>query len=72
MIDEELISLMEFMLQICPKKRPTAEQVLAHSFFQDCPEHVELDFTDLIEENNMVSTFAKPNIPLPENQSNLP
>lgn len=57
-IDDEIISLLEFMLVICPKKRPSAEEVLAHPFFADCPESVDLDFAGLIEENKIVSTFV--------------
>jgi len=34
--------------------------VLSHSFFRDCPEHVDLDLGSLIEENKIVTTFAKP------------
>lgn len=48
------------MLQINPRKRPSAEQVLQHSFFQDTPESFEFDFGDLLEEKTMISTFAKP------------
>ena len=59
-IDDEIISLLESMLQINPMKRPTAEQVLEHSFFKDVPEHVELDFAELVEENKNMNTFTKP------------
>ena len=62
MLDEEFLNLLEFMLQISPLKRPTAQQVLGHSFFRDCPEQVDLDFTNLIEENKIVTTFAKPRV----------
>ena len=65
-IDEEIISLLEYMLTINPHKRPSAEQVLEHSFFQDVPDHVDLGFTQLKEESK---TFAKPKVAVkvPEN-----
>ena len=33
--------------------------MLAHSFFEGCPERVELDFGSLVKETKVVSTFAK-------------
>jgi hypothetical protein len=49
--DEETLEILEFMLKINPRDRPTAEQVLKHRFFADCPEVVELPFGKNIKEN---------------------
>ena len=60
-LDSEIIELLEFMLQICPSKRPTAEQVLAHSFFADVPEQVDfIELSALIEENKFKPKYGKP------------
>ena len=63
-IDDEVISLLEFMLEICPKKRPTAEQVLAHPFFQDTPKHAEFDFSALMDDQKIANTYTKPKAPV--------
>ena len=38
------------MLEVCPSKRPSAEELLGHEFFKDCPPMVELPFDDFTDE----------------------
>ena len=47
------------MLQIAPNKRPSAEEVLRHRFFDDCPEDVELPLEKLIEQQENANQIPK-------------
>ena len=42
------------MLEVCPSKRPSAEELLGHEFFKDCPPMVELPFDDFTDEFSAV------------------
>ena len=47
--DKEMIDFLKYMLVIAPNKRPTAEEVLKHPFFDDCEDDVELPLEQLLE-----------------------
>ena len=58
--------MLESMLQICPAKRPTAQELLEHPFFEDCPEGpIEIDLG-----SSQKALMTKPQAPAATNPNN--
>jgi len=60
--DFETIEILKFMLQICPKKRPTCKEVLAHKYFDDLSPDFKLKMSFMKEskEDIIVDLDEKP------------
>jgi hypothetical protein len=47
--DDETIKIIEWMLQLCPKNRPTCTQLLADPFFADVASNFRLDIEGIVQ-----------------------
>jgi serine/threonine protein kinase len=45
--DDETIAILELMLQVCPKKRPSCHDLLQHEYFKDLDPNFKLHIDGL-------------------------